>query len=136
MPIGEPLDDETIDGILKHGQKVRAENMKLLKRSYGHNFANITELEKQTHKCMFVWEPFTSYEGVDPENEKLLKRQVVTTRYEAGSARDCVTDTTYYIGTTYWYDEFGLEIRREKIVAYSLEELSQLKGDIHHGELL
>lgn len=129
MPMGEPLDDETIDSILKHGQEVRDENMKLLKISYGHNFANIIELEKQTHRCMFVWQPFTSYDGVDPENENLLKRQVVTTRYEEGSARDCVPDTTYYIGTTYWYDEFGSEIRREVITAFSLEELSQLKGD-------
>lgn len=133
MPMGEPLDDETIDSILKHGQEVRAENMKLLKRSYGHNFANVTELGKQTHKCMFIWEPFTSYDGVDPENENLLKRQVVTTRYEEGSARDCVPDTTYYIGTTHWYDEFGFEIRREVITTYSLEELSQLKGAMHYG---
>lgn len=124
----EPLTDDEIEEILKHGEEVKKENDMILKSSYGHNFVNVENLEKKkSHSSQFIWSPFVAYYGIDPENEQYLKKQVVSIHHVEGNIHECTPDSVHYRGTTHWYDGFAFEIKKEIRNSYSLEDLNKEK---------
>lgn len=115
------LTDDVIDKLLESRKNDIDKHKEIAKKCYGNDFENVDEIESSP----IDWSPFTSYLGVDPENEELLKKQVVEVEYDDGDDINFSYPSTTYIGITSWYDGFGYEIKRATIKTSSLEKLKE-----------
>lgn len=124
--IGNHINDEIENDINNAFAEAKKDGELRKKKSYGYNFENVSELTKNLTN-FFNWSPFISYDGIDPDNNNLLKRQIVEKKYEEESLESYTPARTYYRGITRWFDGFGFEIRREIRESDSLENLKNAK---------
>ena len=122
-----PKTDEEIEELLAAGKEIEAKKEKIKKESYGIDFANVSHLE-EPRNFHFGWWPYVSYEGKDPENDKLIIRQVVDREYIEENLHELVPAYVVYYGITSWYDEFGFEVKREvRRVNDDINEIKNVK---------
>ena len=123
-----PKTDEEIEALLAAGKEEEAKKEQVKKDSYGYNFSNISHLEEPIG-FYFGWWPYVSYEGKDPNNEKLTIKQIVTREYVEENLHELTPDYIIYYGTTIWYDEFGYEVKKE--IKRVNDDITKLVEDKH-----
>ena len=124
--MGKPIDDAIIDRLLEEAKLKQEKYREILRQSYGHNFSNAATL-MQIDIC--YGDSLVTYDGIDPENENLIKIQYVKQIHQEDQSYDPAyrEQGPTYKGVTRWFDAFGVEIKREIRISDSTEDLAKAK---------